>query len=71
MQRNTATTFGQLQPGDRFYFSSDSKRKVYQLTEPGQYNIVNSKGLNGWQYSRKSSSATSVVYLRNAQNKTV
>lgn len=72
MERNTKTTVGNLQPGDRFYFISDSKRLAYQLMEfkgsYGAYNIVNEKGGKRWQYDKMSSATKEIIFLRHTIN---
>lgn len=72
MERNTKTTINELQPGDRFYFISDTKRVAYQVVSHtgkyANYNIVNERGESRWQYDRISTHLKQVMFLRNKNN---
>jgi len=63
-------TFNSLVPGDRFYFSSDTLRVVYQLIQKGLYNRVNPNGEKQWPYDRQAFEYRAVVLLRNVNDKT-
>jgi hypothetical protein len=69
MERKTATTFGELRQGDRFYFTSDSKKVVYQVTpentlQKGSYNKVDEDGKKEWHFDKQASNDRQVIFLR-------
>lgn len=68
MQPKTQTTLAALKEGDRFYFSSDSKRVAHQVTEiigdSKAYNIIHQNGNRHWQYDKVCRSDRMVVFLR-------
>lgn len=68
MQRNTATTFENLRPGDRFRFPEDKKKKAFQVTVKandarGWYNDV-LLGLRTWKYDKSAKAAREVIFIR-------
>lgn len=72
MERNTKTTIGELQPGDRFYFIGDAKRISYQLMlhkgKYGEYNVIYDNGVIAWKYNKTSSHIKQVMFLRHTIN---
>ena len=61
------TTMQELQPGDRFYFASDGKRIVYQVTTCRKYNLVTNSGAKRWQYDRPADADRAGIFLRNTK----
>jgi hypothetical protein len=69
MLRNTATKFGELRQGDRFYFAGDKKKIVYQVTterlvNKSSYNIVDAEGKALWPFDKQSAHDKPVIFLR-------
>ena len=69
MQRTpkTKVELGELKSGDRFYFASDAKRIVYQVTVPWlvktQYNLIEND-VQQWAWDKEASSKKQVIFLR-------
>lgn len=62
MKPKTLTTFGQLQPGDRFAFV-ENKRVVFQVTTVPFYNhVVDNR--KSWIYDKRTQLERSVLYIR-------
>lgn len=68
MERNTSTHIGALKIGDRFYFLSDRKKVVYQVTawEPHAklYNRINAYGYKMLSHDIKANNEKHVIFLR-------
>lgn len=68
IERNTATTIGELTEGDRFYFRSDKKKIVYEVTEELDryqlYNRINAYGYRMLNFDLKSVNSKEVIFLR-------
>ncbi len=69
MKRNTATNFGELRQGDRFYFAGDSKKIAYQVTDEkffkkSSYNLISDQGISAWPYDKEAPNDKGVVFLR-------
>jgi hypothetical protein len=72
MQRNTSTVFGELRQGDRFYFVSDAKKVVHEITvenliAKSKYNQVDPFGKKAWTFDKEGVRTTPVIFLRHTR----
>lgn len=71
MERNTLTTAGELSKGDRFYFPTDKKKTVYQITEAfesfSMYNRINAYGYKMLQFDIRAAQDKQVIFLRHKE----
>jgi len=73
MQRHTATTFGELRQGDRFYFVGDKQKIAYQVTletlsgKQQSYNQVDAAGKNVWIHDKQAPGDKPVIFLRHTR----
>ncbi len=71
MERNTRTTAGKLQVGDRFYFQTDKTKTVFQITSKAHlvkvyYNQIFPNGKSAWKHDVDCFISRPVTFLRNA-----
>lgn len=70
MERNTATTLGQLKEGDRFRFPS-SKSGAWQVTGVFKnqvlYNEIDATGKQTFMYDKVGAASRQVVFLRHTK----
>ncbi len=69
MKSKTLSRLGHLRQGDRFYFTSDKKKKVYQLdsfsAHKANYNVVeNDVVQDGWLFKKTTDASREVIFLR-------
>ena len=69
MERNNNTILGKLQKGDRFYFSGDKKKIVYEVIVTSEerrliYNRINAYGYKMLPFDVNGSDEREVIFLR-------